>query len=66
MDTIVIFVHLRKVTTIFNFEKIPLQLCVHLMDAITPTFTAYTSQYIGYSQPYVRIDGGVFQNQRIT
>jgi hypothetical protein len=29
------------------------------MDAITPIYTAYTSQYIMYSQPYVRTYGGV-------
>jgi hypothetical protein len=64
IDIIAIFVYLKSATTTFNFGKTPLQLCVYLMNAITPTFTVYTSQYIVYSQPYVRTDGGVHQNQK--
>jgi murein L,D-transpeptidase YafK len=34
------------------------------MDDITSAFTAYTSQYTVYSQPYVRTDREVHQNKR--
>jgi hypothetical protein len=64
IDAIAIFAYLRNATTTFNFEKTPLHLCVYLMDAITSTYAAYTSQYTWYFQPYVCIHGGVHQNQR--
>jgi hypothetical protein len=38
---------LRNATATFNFENMPLQICVSLVDAITPSLTAYTSHYTG-------------------
>jgi hypothetical protein len=64
INAIAISVNLRNATIIFNFGKMPLQLCVHLIDAITPTYTIYTSQYTWYLQPYVHTHNGIHQNQQ--
>jgi hypothetical protein len=37
IDATVIFTYLRNATVIFNFGKMPLQFCVCLRNAITPT-----------------------------
>jgi hypothetical protein len=61
INVIIIFKYLRNVTITFKCGKMPLQLCVYLIDGFTPTHTAYTSQYTVYFQRYVHIDGGVYQ-----
>jgi hypothetical protein len=43
IDAIAVFAYMKNVITTFNFIKTLLQLCVHLIDVIIPTYIAYTN-----------------------
>jgi hypothetical protein len=45
LDAIATSVNLKNATAILNFGKIPLQLYIRLIDAITPIYAIYTSHY---------------------